>query len=34
MNRLVEKLFELLPDKLFKQGGIKSDFLLREISTC
>ena len=28
------KLFALFPDKLFKQGGIKSDFTLCEMSTC
>ena len=28
------KLFTLLQDKLFKQGGIKPDFTLCEMSTC
>ena len=28
------KILPLLPDKLFKQGGLKLDFTLCEMSTC
>ena len=30
----IRKLFALLPDELFKQWGIKSEFTLCEKSTC